>query len=272
VSYPLDLDAYMDRIRYTGSRVSSFDTLVAVHTHHVRAIPFENLDVILGRGIRIDLTSIEQKLVRDRRGGYCFEQNRLLAAALRTLGFTVTPLLARVRWQLPADEQTGLIHLLLRVEARDAGPCLADVGFGSMSLYRPLRLEFEHEQPAGLEPRRLVQRDGLIVQQARLGATWEDVYDFTPQPASDIDCEISNWFTSTHPQSWFTQDLMASRASEGCRHTLLNREFTTRYADGRADKSVLDSPEELLSILARYFDLHFPASTRFGNPGAAWPV
>lgn len=268
----LNLDAYLDRIRYRGPRVLSFDTLAAVHAHHVRAIPFENLDVIVGRGVRIDLPSIEQKLVRDRRGGYCFEQNRLFAAALRALGFAVTPLLARVRWQLPAELQTGLTHMLLRVETPDAGSCLADVGFGSMSLYRPLRLEFEREQNAGLEPRRLVQRDGFIAQQARLGVTWEDVYHFTPQAASDIDCEIGNWFTSTHPQSRFVQNLIASRAGEGCRHTLLNHEFTTRHTDGRAEKSTIDSPDALLSILARHFDLHFPAGTRFGPPGAAWPV
>lgn len=263
----LDLDAYFTRISYSGPRTPHVATLTALHRAHVRAIPFEYFDIPLGRGIRIDLPAIEQKLVRDRRGGYCFEQNTLFAAVLRALGFTVTPLVARVRWNLPADLQTPLTHMLLRVETPDAGPCLADVGFGSMSLVEPLRFVVDSAQPAGLEPRRIVARGQLFAQQARLGDTWADVYLFSGDEAPAIDFEVGNWYTSTFPQSRFRQNLGASIAGENCRHTVLNREFTTRHADGRVEQRAIESPDELLSLLARHFGLHFPPGTRFGLHG-----
>lgn len=268
---PLDLDAYCARIGYAGPRGRDFVTLTALHETHVRAIPFENLDIPLGRGIRLDLPSVEEKLVRQRRGGYCFEHNTLFAAALRALGFEVTPLVARVRWQLPADLPTPLTHMLLRVASPDAGPCLADVGFGSMSLVRPIRFELDREQPGGLEPRRVVARGPRFVQQARLGDEWSDVYVFSGDEAPTIDFEVGNWFTSTHPQSRFRLNLIASRAGEDCRHTLLNRELTTRRRDGRVERRAIETPDELLAVLASHFDLHFPAGTRFGPPGSAWP-
>jgi N-hydroxyarylamine O-acetyltransferase len=266
-----DLDAYFARIGYRGPRTPSFSTLAAIHAHHARAIPYENLDIHLGRVIRIDLPSIEQKLVRDRRGGYCFEQNGLLAAVLGALGFPVTSLLGRVRWQLPPETQTALTHQILRVETPDAGSCLADVGFGSMSLYQPLRLEYDCAQSGCLEPRRLVRRGDNIVHQALLGDTWGDVYAFTLDAVPAIDFEVSNWYTCSHPASAFVLNLRASRSLADRRHTLHNRDFTTRYADSRVEKRTIATPEELLAVLAEFFDLHFPPGTRFGPPGAPWP-
>lgn len=262
-----DLDAYFTRIDYSGTRTSTLATLSALHRAHVRAIPFEYFDIHLGRGIRIDLPSIAQKLVRDRRGGYCFEQNTLFAAVLRALGFTVAPLVARVRWNLPADLQTPLTHMLLRVETPDAGPHLADVGFGSMSLVEPLRFVLDAEQLAALEPRRIVARGKVFAQQAKLGDTWSDVYLFSGDEAPAIDFEVGNWYTSTFPQSRFRQNLGASIAGEACRHTLLNREFTTRHADGRVEQRTLATADELLALLAAVFGLHFPPGTRFGLHG-----
>jgi N-hydroxyarylamine O-acetyltransferase len=268
----LNLDAYCARIGYTGARTPTSATLTALHRAHVRAIPFEYLDIHLGRGIRIDLASIQQKLVRDRRGGYCFEQNTLFAAVLRALGFTVAPLVARVRWNQPADLQTPLTHMLLRVEVPGAGPCLADVGFGSMSLVEPIRFELDREQPGGLEPRRVVANGKIFTQQAKLGETWSDVYLFSTDEAPGIDFEVGNWYTSTHPQSRFRQHLGVSIAGENCRHTLLNRELSTRHADGRVEKRTIDSADELLAVLAEYFGLHFPPGTRFGDRAdAPWP-
>ena len=111
----------------------------------------------------------------------------------------------------------------------------------------------------------------LIMQQARLGAEWADVYQFTLQPQAPIDYELANWFTSNHPESRFRQNLTASRATDTGRHTILNGEFTTRYPDGRVEKRVIASPDDLLAVLAAHFDLHFPTGTRFGPPGSAWP-
>ena len=266
-----DLDAYFARIGYTGSREVSLATLDGIHQRHAQTIPFENLDIQLGRRIAVDLPSIERKLVHDRRGGYCFEQNTLLAAVLRALGFEITLLLGRVRWQMPADQQTSLSHQFLRVETPDAGPQLADVGFGSMSLFRPLRFAFDVEQAGCLEPRRLVQRGEVIAHQARLGDTWGDVYVFTPTTVLGIDIEVANWFTCAHPNSAFQKNLRASRILADRRYTLLNGEFNIRHADGRVERRTLATADELLAILAEYFGLHFPPGTRFGSPGAPWP-
>ncbi len=265
-----DLDAYFVRIRYAGARAATAEVLTAIHQHHARAIPFENLDVLLGRPINLELAAIEQKLVREKRGGYCFEQNNLLAAVLRALGFQVTPLIARVRWQVPPEVDTALTHMLLRVDV-DARSFLADVGFGSRALFTPLALEFDREQGGSIEPRRLVQRDRLVVYQNRADDAWTDVYQFTLDAAPAIDFELGNWFTSTHPQSRFRQNLTLARAGDGCRHALLNREFVTRYAGGRTESRTLATPDELLDVLAEFFGLHFPPGTRFGPPGAPWP-
>ncbi len=277
----IDLDAYFARIGYAGSREPTLDTLAAIHRHHARSIPFENLDVLLGRRIGIDAASIERKLVSARRGGYCFEQNGLLAEILRALGFHVTPLIARVRWQVAAENATALTHMLLRAEI-DGASFLADVGFGSMSLARPLALQFDLAQNVSLEPRRLVRRArsdsagvrlaDLIVHQAQIGTEWSDVYHFTLEPAAAVDFEMGNWFTSAHPQSRFVQNLVAARIDDAHRCTLFNREFTLRHRDGRIEKRTIESADELLAVLAEHFLLNFPPGTRFGSTGANWPV
>jgi N-hydroxyarylamine O-acetyltransferase len=247
-----DLAAYFARVGYTGPRDATVATLTAIHQHHARAIPFENLDVLLGRGISLEPAAIERKLVRDRRGGYCFEQNGLLRDVLRALGFRVTPLIARVRWQVPDHVVTALTHMVLRVDLGDHA-FIADVGFGSRSLFTPLALEFDREQTGSLDPRRLMPRGSLVVHQTRTDDTWGDVYHFTLDEAPAVDFELGNWFTSTHPQSRFKLNLVAARAGDGCRSALFNREFTVRHADGRAEKRELATPDELLGVLAEFF-------------------
>jgi N-hydroxyarylamine O-acetyltransferase len=272
-AYRIDLEAYLSRIGHDGGRDPGLATLAAVHSAHARTIPFENLDILLGRRIAIDLAAVERKLVHDRRGGYCFEQNALLGAALRQLGFTVTPLIGRVRWQVPDEIETPRVHQLLRVETPDAGPCVADVGFGSMSLHRPLRLIYDVEQEGCLEPRRLARRGALVAHQARIGTSWSDVYTFTFDPAPGVDLEMGNWHACTHPESPFLHNLRASLTLGDRRHTLLNREFTVRHADGRVERREIEHADELLEVLSAGFGLRFPPGTRFApRPGVPWPT
>src|SRR5262249_28933984 len=117
----IDLESYFACVDYRGARQASLESLRALQAAHTLAIPFENIDVIRGLEVRLDLPSIEQKLVREQRGGYCFEQNALFAAVLEQLGFRVTPLAARVRWQIPAAVAMPLTHMVLRVDLR-GGP------------------------------------------------------------------------------------------------------------------------------------------------------
>jgi N-hydroxyarylamine O-acetyltransferase len=266
-----DLEAYLARIQFSGARIPRFETLAKILFRHVCAIPFENLDILLGRGIRIDLASVQQKLVGDKRGGYCFEHNTLLAAALRSLGFRVTTLSARVRWQVPPETETALTHMTLLVEA-DGRRCIVDGGFGAASLSAPLLLDTEAEQPTPHEPRRLLRRDGAYVHQVKHTGEWADLYVFTLQPMLTPDYEMGNWFTSTWPQSRFRQNLTVALTHEHGRCTLLNRELTLRRNNGQSEKRELATPDELLEVLARYFNLPFPSATRFGSPDAPWPV
>ena len=266
----INLDAYLARIGHTGPRDATLAILHALQFRHVCTIPFENLDILLGRRIAIDFPSVERKLVHDRRGGYCFEQNLLLCTALRALGFQVTTLAGRIRVGRQPDEPAGLTHMLLLVEL-GGRRYIADVGIGSWSLSAPLLLDTEEEQITPHEPRRILRQGDYFLQQVKLGTEWSDVVRFNLEPQHPIDYELGNWFTCTHAQSRFTQNLAVARSAEGCRHTLLNREFTTRLPDGTAQKREIADPDELLALLAETFGLHFPPGTRFGPPGSPWP-
>jgi len=266
-----DLGAYLARIGYTGPREPTLDVLHALTAAHAQAIPFENLDVLLGRGIELGPDAVFDKLVRRRRGGYCFEQNGLFLEALTALGFHAVPLSARVRIDRPRDVLPPRTHLFLRVEV--AGESwLTDVGVGALSLTRALRFAVDDEQATPHEPRRIVRLEGRWFHQARLGDAWSDVYEFTGEEMPPIDRELANWFTSTHPQSHFLGRLIVARAATGGRRiTLQNGELKVRERDGRATVQTILSPEELLIVLAERFGLHFPPGTRFGPPGSPWP-
>jgi N-hydroxyarylamine O-acetyltransferase len=142
-----DLDAYFARIGYGGPWTPTLEMLHAITFHHATSIPFENLDVRLGRGISLAPADIFRKLVTHRRRGYCFEQNTLLLLVLQALGFRGTPLGARVRGQIPRDVVPARTHLFLCVHLAD-GDWLTDVGTGGSPLTAAiLRLAFDREFP-----------------------------------------------------------------------------------------------------------------------------
>ena len=270
VTANLDLDAYCARIGYDGPRRATLSTLHAVTAAHTRAIPFENLDVLLNRGIDIGTAAIFDKLVVRRRGGYCFEQNGLLLAALEALGFQVAPLSARVRWQRPRDFTPPRTHVFLRVEL-EGESWLTDVGVGGMSLTAALRLEPDIEQATPHEPRRLTREGGRWFHQARLGDAWHDVCEFTLEEMPVIDRELGNWYTSAHPQSHFRNRLWVAIAGhDGERRTLLNRELTVRSPTGGARTRIIGSPGELLDVLAAEFGLALPSGTVLDCAGLDW--
>ena len=270
-----DLDAYFARIGYRGSRAPTRTTLDAIVLAHVRTIPFENLDVLLGRGIDITPAAVEQKLVRDRRGGYCFEHNGYLLEVLRALSFDVRPLSARVRIGRPREMTPPRTHTFVHVTI-DGVPLLADVGVGALSPTASLRFDLEGEQATPHEPRRLV-REGTwsgdlrdprarIFHQARLGPDWVDVAELTLEEMPEIDREVANWFTSTHPRSHFRGRLMAARASEHGRVTILDDELTHRGPDGVGVTTKLTSVEAMEEALAEHFGIRLPEGVRAPFP------
>jgi N-hydroxyarylamine O-acetyltransferase len=266
---PTDLDAYLARTGYTGPREPTLPVLHALTSAHSRSIPFENLDVLLARRIDLEPDALVDKLVRARRGGYCFEQNGLFLAVLTTIGFDVTPLSARVRLDRPADFIPPRTHLFLRVEV-DGRPWLTDVGIGAQSLTAAIRFEPDVEQPTPHEPRRIVRAGERWIHQVRLGAEWADVYEFTGEAMPFIDRQVGNWFTSTHPDSGFKRRFMVARADhDGRRITLTDTELKIRERDGHAAVHPIGTPEDLLTTLAERFDLHFAPGTRFPLAAAA---
>jgi N-hydroxyarylamine O-acetyltransferase len=267
---PADLEAYCARIGYDGPRAPTLATLHAIVAGHAAAIPFENLDVLLGRPIALDAGSLVEKLVHQRRGGYCFEQNGLLLLVLSSLGFSVAPLSGRVRWERPRDFTPPRTHLFVRDELAGAS-WLADVGVGGLSLTAAIQLNTAAEQPTPHEPRRIVREAGRLFHQVRIGAEWLDVCEFTLEEMPPIDRELANWYTSTHPDSRFRSRLVASRAGpNGQRLSILNQDFKIRSADGRSQTRALASPEELLAVLDEQFGLRFPPGTRFDRGVVPW--
>lgn len=259
MTYELDLGAYFARIGYAGEVAASgprgVETLHALSAAHVGAIPFENLSVLLGEPIVLEPEALFEKLVRRRRGGYCFEQNGLFLEVLRAIGFDVTPSSARVRLRHPRTYLPPRTHVFLRVVI-DGEAWLADVGVGAASLTSPIRFDVAGEQPTLHEPRRLVEEDGRRFHQIKYGDGWSDVYEFTGEEMPLIDRIVSNWYTSTHPNSHFRDRLMVAKAlPEGRRATLQDHEFTLREATGETRKTTLESPAALLALLSSRFDL-----------------
>lgn len=222
---PDDLSAYLARIGYDGEVAPTRVALARLHFLHPQAIPFENFDALAGRGVRIALKEVFAKLVRERRGGYCFEHNTLFHAVLEAFGFPVTALGGRVLMGQADDAQVARTHKLLRVicEGEDL---IADVGFGGMTLTGPLRLAEGAPQKTPHEPYRLDRGGEDWWLRAEISGEWRLLYRFTLQPVPAIDEVVANHYVATHPASAFTFTLRAARILPHGRLTLLDRRLT----------------------------------------------
>lgn len=265
----MNLDAYFARIGFSGTAAADLATLRALHRLHIEAIPFENLDVLLGRRIDMSEEAVVRKIVEGRRGGYCFEQNTLFRAVLTAIGFKTEAFLGRIRRNVPEDVRTPLTHMILRVTI-DGAPWLADVGFGSLGTPAPLRLDIDDEQWTPLEPRRIARRDGALFHQARLGDEWVDLYEFKLENPAPMDFELGNWFSCTHPKANFVNNLVVTRVEGTSRLLINNREFAVRHLDGAAQRRELVSHAELMDLLASRFGLTLPEGTEIRAPGLVW--
>ncbi len=252
----IDIGAYFKRIGYAGSRAPTLETLSALHALHAAAISFENLDSLLKRRIHLDAASLQRKLVRDKRGGYCFEQNGLFAAALKSLGFDVTGLAARVYIkQTPGRIRRS--HMVLLVKLPE-GPYIADVGFGGWALSGPLRLDDEREQETPHGPYRLLRGSDDFEEQTKVDGEWTTLYRFTLEEQLPQDYEVCNWYCSTHPDSGFTTMLMVARLPPGKRLGLMNNRFSIHYPDGKTERRELKSADEIAAVLENDFAIALP--------------
>jgi N-hydroxyarylamine O-acetyltransferase len=254
---PIDLDAYLRRIDYRATVAPDLPTLRGLVAAHAAAIPIENLTPWLGLRVDLELPAIERKLLHDGRGGYCFEQNLLLQAALRAIGFEVSALIARVLWRQTDDTMTAQTHMLLRVDL-DGETRLVDVGFGSQTLTDALRLQADIEQPTPLEPFRLVRMDSDWCMQSRVHGVWRPLYRYDLHTPYPVDLVVANHYVSTYPASRFTAHLIAARVDGDNRLSLLDREFTVRRPGHEPEHRTLRDGAEIRWVLEQRFRLHLP--------------
>jgi len=258
----LDLDAYLNRIGYSGPRAASLDMLKALHLLHPQAIPFENLDPFLGRPVSLDADTLQDKLIRAGRGGYCYEQNLLFMRVLQDLGFSVSGLAARVLWGRPEDALTPRSHMLLKIEL-EGRTWLADVGFGGLTQTAPLLLEPGLVQQTPHEPFRIVEKDGYYHAQAEVGGEWRTLYRFDLSDHHEIDYAIASYYLSTNPASHFITGLIAARALPDRRYALAGNRLTVHHLNGPSKRREIATAGALAETLEQLFAITLPDRAAF---------
>jgi N-hydroxyarylamine O-acetyltransferase len=251
----LDLDAYRRRIGLAVALAPTRDCLDALIAQHAAAIPFENSEVLARRVPRLDVAGLQDKMVRQRRGGYCFEQNTLFRTLLQAVGFEVRAVEARIRSGVPAGVVTARTHLATRVML-DGVDHLVDVGCGTVAPLAPLVLASRAEQAAGTGSYRLVEVADELLLQTRAAGEWADCYQLMPGTPHEIDCEVGNWFVATHPKSMLAHNLLVGRAIAGGRLRLFNRRLSTFRPQSAAPvEETLQARAEFADVLADGFGL-----------------
>lgn len=271
-----DPRTYLGRIRYShgidlDAPEPSLPLLCALHQAHLLAVPFENLSIHYGQPITLGDEALYDKIVRRRRGGFCYELNGLFAWLLRRLGFRVSLLSAEVA-QSSGGFSPAFDHLTLRVHDLEGADWLADVGFGD-SFRQPLRLRSDVEQDGGDGYRYrlcleagdsgdravethtaywLMQRRG---QQAPSVTDWESQYRFTTQPHVMADFDERCRYQQTSPESHFTQKRICSLALPDSERITLSDLRLITTTRGRRDERDLASEDEYRSILAERFGI-----------------
>lgn len=253
---PFPLDAYLARIGYTDPVAATEHALEAMQRGQLRTIPFENFDILLGRGISLDPAAICDKLLRRRRGGYCFELNGLFLMALQAAGFEARPLLARVHL---SGEPSGRSHELILVKL-DSRRWIADAGFGGPSLRAPIPFELDTTQHQDGQAYRLIDA-GLFgtMLQTRVKAEWRDLYSFDLGHVWPADIALGNHFTSTHPSSFFTFARVAALHTAAGRTALFDQTLRT-VKGGVEDVQQLPEGADFIAALDRHFGIELDAT------------
>lgn len=253
---PIDIPAYVARVGYTGPLTPTRETFVGLHRAQAHRIPFENLDIHLGRPIALDADSLSRKLLAEERGGYCYELNGLFGRVLRQLGFTVTNLVGRNLVAGPPLRPHA--HQLLLVEA-DGHPWIADLGFGGNTLLEPIPLLAGPEHRMGFDTYRLQaapQHNYHL--QLLMDGHWQSLYTFTLDEAQPSDYQMMSYFYSNAPDSPFRQQRICARAAPGYRATLVDRELKLRRPDGQTTVTVLADDAAYATALNQHFGIRLP--------------
>jgi N-hydroxyarylamine O-acetyltransferase len=246
----MDIKAYLERINYTGPLAVSAEALRLLQVAHLRAVPFENLSIHSGEPIVLNDEALFEKIVRRRRGGFCYELNGLFAALLRGLGFDVAMLSAQV-----ANSEgvfgSDFDHMTLVVTLGERW--LVDVGFGD-SFLEPLRID-EEEQTAANRSHWIVREgEKLILAQRSDGDEWMPQYRFTLKPYQYPDYFEMCRYHQTSDQSHFTRARICSRATPEGRISLSDFRFI-ETAGGKKQERLLTNQEEYARILREHFGI-----------------
>ncbi|MCD9028812.1 arylamine N-acetyltransferase [Luteimonas sp. BDR2-5] len=251
-------DLYLQRLGFARLPPPTLETLRALQLRHTQAFPFETLAMLLREPVPLDLPSLERKLLRDGRGGYCYELNQLFLALLLRLGFDARGITGRVVMGGPEDARTARSHMALLVHVDDV-PWLVDVGFGGMVPSAPLRLDTGSVQATPHEPYRITDHGDSRMLRAQVAGQWRALYRFDLQPQSTIDYEVGNWYVSTHPDSPFRDRLIAARTGPGLRRTLRDGHYTVHRIGAPRRQRTLDSVASVIDVLQQDFGIRVPA-------------
>jgi N-hydroxyarylamine O-acetyltransferase len=251
----LELSAYLDRIGFTGDRTPDLPTLEQLQRRHLLAIPYENLDVVLGQPVTIDPAAAFDKLVTRRRGGWCYEMNGLFGWALAEMGYGVTRLASGVMRSAMGEDAVGN-HLVLRVDLED-GPVLADVGLGDGPL-RPFAIRPHAFAIDGFDYAVEAMEDGWWRLHNRAGARPPD-FDFHTGRTDEALLGRRCHFLQTDPASMFVQNLICQRFANDGHVQLLGKVLRKSSASRTADRT-LSSADELSDVLAAEFGIDEPAA------------
>ena len=251
----INLDAYQERIHWSGATSPTFETLAGLLGAHMRHIPFENLDVLLGRGVRLDLASVQDKLVRARRGGYCFEHGTLFAAVLEKLRFEPVRHTARVVIVVPRTESPRT-HMILTLTLGKRTFVL-DPGFGTLAPRVPVPLEEGVEVGMDHEKHWMTREGNFWTLRTRADDKVVDCWVSPFDRDNLIDFELGNHYTSTHPGSTFVNRIMLRALTDDGRVGVMNRDVTIRRKGERESIQLADR-KALRALLARHFGFDLP--------------
>lgn len=258
-----DLNAYLDRIGWGGPTAPTYETLAGVLRAHMERIPFENLDVLLGTPISLDIERLQRKLVVGRRGGYCFEHGTLFAAALERLGFVPTRHTARVVVVLPRAAAPRA-HMFLTVTLPE-GRFILDPGFGALAPRVPVPLAENVEAATGPDVHWMVRDGDEWMLRTRVGDKTMDCWVSPIAHDNIVDFEMGNYWTSTHPASPFVNRLMLRALSSEGRIGVMNRDLTI-WRGAQLTATQLADRTALRSLLREHFGFDLPEVERLRVP------
>jgi N-hydroxyarylamine O-acetyltransferase len=259
----VDLDAYFERIGWAGETAPTFATLAGLLRAHMSRIPFENLDVLLGRPVRLDLDALQSKLVLGQRGGYCFEHATLFGAALEKLGFRVARHLARGLVLAPRTVAARL-HMFLTV-AVERSDFVLDPGFGGLAPRVPVPLRDGAHARAGHEVHWMA-RDGAHWRMCtQAGDKTIDLWISAMDEDNPLDFEVANHYTASHPASPFVNRLMMRALTSDGQVRVMNRDVTVWRAN-EPESTTLADRRALRALLATHFGFDLPEAERLRVP------